>query len=412
MAESLPAKKARARKIMSRLARVYPDARTELGSTPRSICWWPPSCPRSAPTSGSTRSPRSCSRATAARRTARPCRCPDLERLIHSTGFFRAKARSISGMARPLVERHGGEVPATLDELVALPGVGRKTANVVLGNAFGIPALAVDTHVFRVSQRLGLARGDDPEKIHDQLCQVLPAAAAGPRRSHLLILHGRRVCCRPEAGLPQPARSGRSAHVPGKTKAAKPVKAAARHPPRGVWRLTLAVDQVDLSFMITRCHSERGGSWTRYDDDADAEGRGDRAQVVPGRRGRDRVLGRLATQVATILRGKHKSPFTPHLDVGDHVVVINAEKIHLTGRKLTDKIYRWHAATSVGCARCRSERMIKTHPERVIEWAVQGMLPKNRLGRAMAKKLKVYKGAEHPHAAQKPEPLATAPRAR
>jgi large subunit ribosomal protein L13 len=102
----------------------------------------------------------------------------------------------------------------------------------------------------------------------------------------------------------------------------------------------------------------------------------------------DRVLGRLATQVATILRGKHKPQFSPHLDVGDHVVVINAEKIHLTGR------------------------MIKTHPERVIEWAVQGMLPKGRLGRAMAKKLKVYKGAEHPHAAQKPEPLATSARAR
>ena len=77
-------------------------------------------------------------------------------------------------MARALVERHGGEVPRTLEELMALPGVGRKTANVVLGNAFGIPALAVDTHVFRVSQRLGLARGDDAEKIHDQLCQVLP----------------------------------------------------------------------------------------------------------------------------------------------------------------------------------------------------------------------------------------------
>ena len=126
----------------------------------------------------------------------------------------------------------------------------------------------------------------------------------------------------------------------------------------------------------------------------------------------DRVLGRLATQVATILRGKHKPQFSPHLDVGDHVVVINAEKIHLTGRKMTDKIYRWHSGYIGGRREVRAERMIKTHPERVIEWAVQGMLPKGRLGRAMAKKLKVYKGAEHPHAAQKPEPLATSARAR
>jgi large subunit ribosomal protein L13 len=126
----------------------------------------------------------------------------------------------------------------------------------------------------------------------------------------------------------------------------------------------------------------------------------------------DRVLGRLATEVATILRGKHKPQFSPHLDVGDHVVVINAEKIHLTGRKLTDKIYRWHSGYIGGLREVSAERMIKTHPERVIEWAVQGMLPKGRLGRAMAKKLKVYKGAEHPHAAQKPEPLASRARAR
>jgi endonuclease-3 len=91
------------------------------------------------------------------------------------------------------VERHAGEVPRTLDELVTLPGVGRKTANVVLGNAFGIPALAVDTHVLRVSQRLGLARGEDPEKIHDQLCELLPRPS-WTKASHLLILHGRRVC--------------------------------------------------------------------------------------------------------------------------------------------------------------------------------------------------------------------------
>jgi large subunit ribosomal protein L13 len=119
----------------------------------------------------------------------------------------------------------------------------------------------------------------------------------------------------------------------------------------------------------------------------------------------DEVLGRLATRVATILRGKHKVDFAPHLDVGDHVVVINAEKVHLTGRKMTDKIYRWHTGYLGGVREVSAERMLKTHPERVVEWAVQGMLPKGRLGRAMFKKLKVYRGTEHPHAAQKPEPL-------
>lgn len=118
-----------------------------------------------------------------------------------------------------------------------------------------------------------------------------------------------------------------------------------------------------------------------------------------------KVLGRLATQVATLLRGKHKPIYTPHLDVGDHVVVVNAEKVHLTGRKLENKTYRWHTGYIGGLRALSAAQMLKAHPERVIEWAVQGMLPKGRLGRAMAKKLKVYRGPEHPHAAQRPEPL-------
>jgi large subunit ribosomal protein L13 len=118
-----------------------------------------------------------------------------------------------------------------------------------------------------------------------------------------------------------------------------------------------------------------------------------------------KVLGRLATRIATILRGKHKTLFAPHLDVGDHVVVLNAEKIHLTGRKLQNKQYRWHTGYIGGLREVSAEKMLKTHPERVIEWAVQGMLPKNRLGRAMAKKLKVYRGAAHPHQAQQPQVL-------
>ena len=117
------------------------------------------------------------------------------------------------------------------------------------------------------------------------------------------------------------------------------------------------------------------------------------------------VLGRLATRVASILRGKHKSTFTTHLDVGDHVVVVNAEKIHVTGRKRTDKMYRWHSGYIGGLREVPFEKMVKSHPERVIEWAVQGMLPKNRLGRAMATKLKVYRGAGHPHEAQQPQAL-------
>ncbi len=124
------------------------------------------------------------------------------------------------------------------------------------------------------------------------------------------------------------------------------------------------------------------------------------------------VLGRLASRVASILRGKHKPTFVPHLDVGDHVVVVNAAKVHLTGRKLHDKLYRWHSGYIGGLREVRAETMLRTHPERVIEWAVQGMLPKNRLGRAMAKKMKVYRGATHPHQAQQPEALTTKAEAR
>lgn len=124
------------------------------------------------------------------------------------------------------------------------------------------------------------------------------------------------------------------------------------------------------------------------------------------------VLGRLASRIAAILRGKHKPTFTPHLDVGDHVIVVNAEKVHLTGRKRSEKWYRWHTGYIGGLREVRAETMLRTHPERVIEWAVQGMLPKNRLGRAMARKLKVYRGAAHPHEAQQPATLALAKGAR
>jgi len=116
-----------------------------------------------------------------------------LEGEVRSTGFYRAKSRSIIGMAKALVDRHGGEVPKDRQALTALPGVGLKTANVLLGNAFGEQAIAVDTHVFRVSQRLGLAHSDDPDKIHDQLVDVLPKTQL-TLTTHLLQSHGRRCC--------------------------------------------------------------------------------------------------------------------------------------------------------------------------------------------------------------------------
>jgi endonuclease-3 len=117
----------------------------------------------------------------------------DLEPQIQSTGFFRAKSKSLSGMARAVTERHGGEIPRTMDELTELPGVGRKTANVVLGHALGVPGLPVDRHVLRVSNRIGIAKGDDPEVVEAQLCAAMPKDK-WTRTSDTLILHGRRIC--------------------------------------------------------------------------------------------------------------------------------------------------------------------------------------------------------------------------
>jgi endonuclease III len=120
-------------------------------------------------------------------------RTDELEGLIRSTGFFRSKARSLQGLARALVERHSGAVPASMDALTELPGVGRKTANVVLGHALGVPGLPVDRHVLRVTNRIGLAHSDDPAIVETQLCRALPKAH-WTRASDTLILHGRRIC--------------------------------------------------------------------------------------------------------------------------------------------------------------------------------------------------------------------------
>ncbi|MEE4109221.1 MAG: 50S ribosomal protein L13 [Halieaceae bacterium] len=119
----------------------------------------------------------------------------------------------------------------------------------------------------------------------------------------------------------------------------------------------------------------------------------------------DKTLGRLAAEIAHRLRGKHKPEYTPHVDTGDYIVVVNAEKVRVTGAKRTDKMYHRHTGYPGGLKSLSFEKLIEKAPERVIEGAVKGMLPRNPLGRAMFRKLKVYAGDTHPHAAQQPQPL-------
>lgn len=120
---------------------------------------------------------------------------------------------------------------------------------------------------------------------------------------------------------------------------------------------------------------------------------------------RDLVLGRIATRIASVLRGKHKAMFTPHVDTGDFIIVINADRVRLTGNKMNDKMYYWHSEFPGGIKSRTAAQMLQTKPEEVFRRAVWGMLPKNRLGRKLITKLKVYSGEDHPHKAQKPEPL-------
>lgn len=120
----------------------------------------------------------------------------------------------------------------------------------------------------------------------------------------------------------------------------------------------------------------------------------------------DKVLGRLSTEIARVLRGKHKPEYTPHVDVGDFVIVVNAEKVKVTGRKLDQKNYYRHTGYPGGLRSITLRRQLEKFPERVIEAAVKGMLPRGPLGRQMFKKLKVYAGPNHPHEAQQPKPLA------
>ena len=119
----------------------------------------------------------------------------------------------------------------------------------------------------------------------------------------------------------------------------------------------------------------------------------------------DKTLGRLAAEVAKVLRGKHKPTFTPHMDTGDNVIIINADKVKLTGKKLTQKVYFRHSGYLGGDKYTLAKDMLEKNPTRMVEFAVRGMIPKNRLGEQIFKKLHVYAGAEHPHAARMPEAL-------
>ena len=125
---------------------------------------------------------------------------------------------------------------------------------------------------------------------------------------------------------------------------------------------------------------------------------------------KDQVLGRLAAEIARRLRGKHKPTYTPHIDTGDYIIVVNADKIRLTGNKLEQKIYYKHTGYPGGLKSITANKLLQRKPERVLEHAVKGMLPKNRLGRRMYKKMKVYAGPDHPHKAQQPKVFTLKPR--
>ena len=187
-------KRRRAREVLSRLEELYPGATTELSwSNPLELLVATILSARTTDKTVNKITPRLFQRYRTARDYAE-ADPNELEEMLRPSGFYRSKARAIQGMARILVEEHGGEVPRTMEELTALPGVGRKTANVVLGTAFGNgEGVVVDTHVRRLSGRLGLSREKDPEKIERDLIELVPEEKR-PLFSHLLILHGRRVC--------------------------------------------------------------------------------------------------------------------------------------------------------------------------------------------------------------------------
>jgi endonuclease-3 len=183
----------RARKVNSELARVYPDAHCELDfSTPLELTVATILSAQTTDARVNLVTPAVFAKYRTAADYARADRT-ELEELIKPTGFFRNKTTSIIGLGQALCDRHGGEVPRTLDQLVLLPGIGRKTANVVLGNAFGVPGLTVDTHFGRLARRLGWTTEDDPVKVEYAVMKLIPKKD-WTVLSHRLIWHGRRIC--------------------------------------------------------------------------------------------------------------------------------------------------------------------------------------------------------------------------
>jgi endonuclease-3 len=181
------------RRIMARLGTQHPNADTELNfTTPYELLVATILSAQCTDQRVNQVTPALFARYPDARALARAT-TEELEPQIQSTGFFRAKSRSLLGMATEVVEVHGGEIPNTMESLVALPGVGRKTANVVLGHALGVPGLPVDRHVLRVANRIGIAKSEDPEIVEQQLCAAMPPSE-WTRTSDTLILHGRRIC--------------------------------------------------------------------------------------------------------------------------------------------------------------------------------------------------------------------------
>src|SRR3954468_20303627 len=181
------------REILGRLESQHPDADTELDyKTPFQLLVATILSAQSTDARVNMVTPALFKRYKDARALAR-AKPADLEPLIHSTGFYRAKGKSLLGMAQKLVADHNGTVPASMDALVELPGVGRETANIVLGHALGVAGLPVDRHVLRVSNRIGIAEGDDPELVEQQLCAAMPKER-WTRTSDTLILHGRPIC--------------------------------------------------------------------------------------------------------------------------------------------------------------------------------------------------------------------------
>ena len=182
-----------ARRIFDALDRHYPDADTELVyRTPFELLVATILSAQSTDARVNLVTPALFKKYPDARALAK-AKPADVEPIIMSTGFFRQKSKAIVGMAQAVVANHGGEVPADMDALVKLPGVGRKTANVVLGHAFGVPGFPVDRHVLRVANRLGLVHSEDPETVEEALCAYLPPAR-WTKGSDTLILHGRRIC--------------------------------------------------------------------------------------------------------------------------------------------------------------------------------------------------------------------------